>query len=181
MIRTLTAALFALPLIFSSLAFAAEPLPETTETSTEAVAEEDVPATPLPDSPIYLLSRVQLTGTDLTQVVFIQDRTITTLEDCERQRAQGLTTGWQSYRHYLKTHKGVSYKVDYRCVFSNKRLSAWRTGIPLDQSYLVRAGNNNLRLTKYRNFFECRNAMERQGLKESLNTFCANSSQTYLK
>lgn len=164
----------------SLTAQAAEPSAAPTEAPPPAAfdtPEAEAQPTELPLSNIYLLARIKLNGTDLSQTALLQERTITTLEDCEKERTAGLTTGWQSYHHYLKTYKGVSYKVDYRCVVANQKISAWRSGAPLDSFYMVRSGENRLRLEKYRNFFDCRDALQAKGLKESVDNFCARASQ----
>ncbi len=77
-----------------------------------------------PPAFVYLVTRLKLTGTDLTQVVFFSHSAIRTLDDCETERNAGLTSGWQYFsRYYLKTLKGISYEVDYRCVGSERQLA----------------------------------------------------------
>ncbi len=144
--------------------------------STDAAAAEEGPEI-LPSGTIYLLARMQLTGTDLAQAAFLHERSITTLEACEKERNNGLTTGWQAYRHYLKTYKGISYKVDYRCVSSEQKISRWRLSQPQDLFYMVRSAEQKLTLTRYPNFFACRDALQGRGLRESVDSFCAKAGQ----
>lgn len=134
--------------------------------------------TDTPPATVYMVVRVKLTGTDFTQVVFFNHSAITTLEACEAERQAGLSTGWNYFsRHYLKTLKGISYKVDYRCVASRQRLAPWRPGVPLDNFYLVRTADAQLEVTPQRNFFACRDALQATGASESVEAFCAISSQ----
>lgn len=175
-----------LVLLLASTTHATDITPAPTNDAPPVVAEADATAsdTPAdaeqPPSSVYLLARIQLTGTDFAQTAFLQDRTITSLEACEKQRTAGLTTGWQSYRHYIRTYKGVAYKVDYRCVQSEKRLSGWRGGESLQYFYLVRSSDNQLRLKRFDNFFDCRDALSSRTLGDSIDSYCAKASQRIL-
>lgn len=145
-----------------------------------APAADAVPA-PAADAPpksVYLVTRIKLTGTDFTQVVFFRHNAITTLEACEAERQAGLSTGWNHFsRYYLKTLKGISYKVDYRCVESERDFAYWRQGVPYDNFYLVRTKDSQLEVLPQRNFFDCRDSL---GATESIDAFCAISSQRLL-
>lgn len=141
-----------------------------TDTSTDAVAA--------PGPRIYLVTRIKLSGTDLTQVVFFQHPAMSDMEACEAERSRGLMNQWSYFgRYYLKTLKGVSYKVDYRCVESETRLAYWRQNVPNNISYLVRTADSKLTVSDHRNFFECRNALRAVAKEESVDNFCAVSSQ----
>lgn len=131
----------------------------------------------LPSGTIYLMGRVQLAGTELDQAVFWQDRSVTTLDECNKVRDAGVTTGWTAFHPYLRTYRGMSYKVDYRCVTAQQRMSMFRYGFPFDSFYLVRSANNQLHLQPYNSFFACQNAMNARGLQISLDNFCASTSQ----
>lgn len=134
---------------------------------------------------IYLLARIKLNGTDLTQAVFLRSDAISSMEDCEAERNAGMTTGWVHYsRYYFKTLKGVSYKVDYRCVQSDLHLAYWHRGTPMDTVYLVHTENGKLSLQTYSNFFSCRDALRSQAgrkAEETIDAFCGLSSQSLLK
>ena len=128
------------------------------------------------------MARFKLTGTDFTQVVFLKHSAITTLEACEAERNAGLTTGWNYYsRYYLKTFKGISYKVDYRCVEGEQRIAYWRKGVPYDHFYLVRTAGSKLKVEVYNNFFACRRALNPGKEEENIDAFCTMSSQDILK
>ncbi len=130
---------------------------------------------------IYLVTRIKLSGTDLTQVVFFQHPAMSDMEACEAERSRGLMNQWNYFgRYYLKTLKGVSYKVDYRCVESDIRLAYWRQGNPNSISYLVRTGDNKLQVSDHRNFFDCRDALRAVAKEESVDNFCAVSSQVII-
>lgn len=162
----------------------AEEPASTPESAIDAAAEapeESAAEAESSSSFIYLVVRIKLTGTDLTQVVFFRHKAITTMEACEAERNAGLTSGWQHFsRYYLKTLKGVSYKVDYRCVEGEQRLAYWQRGVPQDQFYLVRTTDNRLQVQSYRNFFECRAALRNGSREESIDSFCSISSQTVI-
>ncbi|MGH8492914.1 MAG: hypothetical protein ACRERR_07385 [Moraxellaceae bacterium] len=135
-----------------------------------------------PGPRIYLVTRIKLSGTDLTQVVFFQHPAMNTMEACEAERAGGLMNNWTYFgRYYLKTLKGVSYKVDYRCVESDIRLAYWRQGTPNNISYLVRTTDNKLQASSHENFFDCRHALRVVAKEESVDNFCGVSSQAILK
>ncbi len=159
----------------------AEEPASTPESAIDAVAgtpEENSAEAEASKSFIYLVVRIKLTGTDLTQVVFFRHQAITSMEACEAERNAGLTSGWQHFsRYYLKTLKGVSYKVDYRCVEGEQRLAYWQRGVPQNQFYLVRTTDNRLQVQSYRNFFECRAALRNGDREESIDSFCSISSQ----
>lgn len=159
----------------------AKPAAAAATAATPEAAAED--STTLPPGPgIYLVARFKLTGTDFTQVVFLKHSAITTLEACEAERNAGLTTGWNYYsRYYLKTFKGISYKVDYRCVESAQRIAYWRNGVPYDNFYLVRTTDSKLRVEAYNNFFACRRALNPGKEEENIDAFCTMSSQAILK
>jgi hypothetical protein len=153
--------------------------PPATDISTPPA--ESIEALAAPGARIYLATRIKLSGTDLTQVVFFQHPAMSDMESCEAERSRGLMNQWSYFgRYYLKTLKGVSYKVDYRCVESEVRLSYWRQGNPNSISYLVRTGDNKLKVSDHKNFFECRNALRAVAQEESVDNFCAVSSQFVL-
>lgn len=131
----------------------------------------------------YMVARLKLNGTDLTRVIFFRHDAIATLEDCEAERTAGLTTGWTHYNaRYLQTLKGISYKVDYRCVQSEQHLEFWHSGNPESNFYMVRTRDNKLDVQAYRNFFSCRDALKHDGgSNESIDVFCAASSQRIIK
>ncbi|MDQ8038472.1 MAG: hypothetical protein REI12_13695, partial [Pedobacter sp.] len=142
---------------------------------------ESAEAIAAPGPRIYLVTRIKLSGTDLTQVVFFQHPAMSDMEACEAERNRGLMNQWNYFgRYYLKTLKGVSYKVDYRCVESETRLAYWRQGNPNSISYLVRTGDNKLKVSDHRNFFECRDALRAVAKEESVDNFCAVSSQVVI-
>lgn len=155
---------------------AATPLPETAEGDAAPAVTEEAPPS------IYMVTRIKLTGTDFTQVVFFRHPAITTLEACEAERQAGLSTGWNYFsRYYLKTLKGISYKVEYRCVESRQDFVNWRQGVPLDNFYLVHTTDRRLEVRPQRNFFACRHALRDRGTEESLDRFCAISSQALMQ
>lgn len=150
-------------------------------TDISAPPPESSTAADTPGPRIYLVARIKLTGTDLTQAVFFQHPAMTTMEACEAERAGGLMNNWSYFgRFYLKTLKGVTYKVDYRCVESETRLAYWRQGVPNSISYLVRTGDNKLKVSSHSNFFDCRDALRAVAKEENVDNFCAVSSQTIL-
>ncbi|MDF3030612.1 MAG: hypothetical protein K0R03_1170 [Moraxellaceae bacterium] len=156
----------------------ASPAPAPLAPVAATTAAEELPALPPPPF-VYMVARIKLTGTDLTQVVFFSHNAIKTLQECETERQAGLTTGWQHFnRYYLKTLKGVAYEVDYRCVGSDQQLTAWRYGIPYDHFYLVQTRNNQLEAKPFRNFFACRDALREITRNEDIDIFCAISSQS---
>lgn len=154
------------------------PAPATDISTPPAESTEAVAA---PGPRIYLVTRIKLSGTDLTQVVFFQHPAMSDMEACEAERNRGLMNQWSYFgRYYLKTLKGVSYKVDYRCVESETRLAYWRQGNPNSISYLVRTSGNKLQVSDHSNFFECRNALRAVAKEESVDNFCAVSSQVVI-
>lgn len=160
----------------------AAPAPAATPTNDISTPPaENTEAVVAPGPRIYLVTRIKLSGTDLTQVVFFQHPAMSDMETCEAERSRGLMNQWNYFgRYYLKTLKGVSYKVDYRCVESETRLAYWRQGNPNNISYLVRTGDNKLQIRDHSNFFECRNALRAVAKEESVDNFCAVSSQVVI-
>lgn len=143
-----------------------------TATATEEETPDEV------TTPVYLVARIKLSGTDLTQVIFFHHSALNTLEACEIERNAGLTTGWNYFSlRGLKTPKGVSYKVDYLCVESEQRLSYWNRRLPMDQFYFVRTTDKKLVIEAQSNFFHCRRVLRERTREESIDAFCALSSQ----
>lgn len=182
------AALVLLPLLLAATLASAETAATATtskaaSTAAPAAAPADEAITPVdPDAMTYLVARIKLTGTDLTQVVFFRHAAITTMEACEEERNAGLTTGWNHYsRYYLKTLKGISYKVEYLCVQGEQRMASWQRGVPTDHFYLVRTRDKKLQVTRHANFFACRTALRAITREEDMDTFCAISSQAIMK
>lgn len=132
---------------------------------------------------VYMVARVKLTGTDFTQVVFFRHPSVTDLEACEAERSAGMiANGWKFYAtHYLKTLKGISYRIDYRCVESDLHLRYWRKGDPQDRFYLVRTTDGKLTLEQHRNFFACRRALNQDAATETIDAFCGIGSQAILE
>lgn len=130
---------------------------------------------------VYMVARIKLTGTDLTQVVFFRHAAISSLEACEEERDAGLTTGWNHFSgYYLKTLKGIPYKVEYLCVQGEQHLASWQRGTPMDHFYLVRTVDKKLVVENHRNFFECRDALRATTHEESIDAFCSIASQAIL-
>jgi hypothetical protein len=131
---------------------------------------------------IYLVARIKLTDTDFTQVVFLRHSAITTMEACEAERNAGLTTGWNYFGlYYLKTFSGIPYKVDYRCVQSDQLITPWRNKAPYSHRYLVRTTDGQLSIAASHNFFNCRKSLRTGNAGESIEVFCATSSQTIVE
>lgn len=131
---------------------------------------------------VYMVARVKLTGTDFTQVVFFRHPAITTMEECETERAAGLTSGWVHFnRQYFRTLKGIAYKVDYRCVEGEQYLAIWKPSNQLDRFYLVRTTDGKLRTRLKSGFFACRDALRKITREEGIDAFCAKASQAILK
>jgi hypothetical protein len=143
---------------------------------------DDMGATPnMPTGTIFLLGRVQLAGTELDQAIFWQDRTVTTVEACEKIRQNRVTLGWTAFHPYLRTYRGMSYKVDYRCVQGTQRLTAFRYGVPFENFYLVHSDGAKLRLEPFHSFFACQNALTGRGMEINIDHFCAAASQTVVQ
>jgi len=130
---------------------------------------------------IYLMGRVQMNGTELDRAVFWQDHSVTSVEQCDKLRIEGLATGWRAYHPYVRSTAGMSYRVDYRCVESAERMTAYRPGIPFENFYLIRSGGNELHLQPFNGFFACHNAMAAHGEATSMESFCASTSQRTLQ
>ncbi|MDF2447332.1 MAG: hypothetical protein K0S46_2568 [Moraxellaceae bacterium] len=156
--------------------------PAATATVPDAADAASAATDDAPPLPVYMVTRIKLTGTDFTQVVFFRHHAITTMEACEAERQAGLSTGWNHFsRYYLKTLKGISYKVEYRCVESKQDFAFWRQGVPLDNFYLVRTKDGQLEVLPQRNFFACRDALQAGGAAETVDAFCAISSQAIVQ
>lgn len=154
------------------------------ETASPADTESEAETEADPVGPwVYMVARVKLTGTDFTQVVFFRHRSVTTLEACEAERSAGMiSNGWKFYStRYLKTLKGISFRIDYRCVESDLHLRYWRQGDPLDRFYLVRTEAGKLTLEQHRDFFACRRALNRDAATETIDAFCGIASQAILE
>ena len=134
-----------------------------------------------PPSWVYLVARVKLKDTDLTQVAFLRHPEVATLEACEAERAAGLTTGWRHFnRYYFRTLKGISYQIDFRCVEGTQYLAPWRRGEPLGRHYLVRTKDATLQVEEAETFFACRRALRQATREEGIDAFCATASQAIL-
>lgn len=189
--RYLPLALLALTFVNPAAAMAAEP-------AAPAPAEKAAPLPPAatqaqasdgsepageaveagPPSWIYMVVRVKLTDTDITQVAFLRHPAITTLEACEAERAAGMMSGWRYYnRYYFKTLKGISYKIDFRCVDGLQYLSPWSPGTLQNRYYLVRTAGGNLDAQPQDSFFACRRALRKVSAEESIDAFCGVASQ----
>lgn len=146
--------------------------------SPPASADDISGGTPdMPTGTVFLLGRVQLAGTELDQAIFWQDRTITTVEACEKVRMNRPTMGWTAFHPYLRTYRGMSYKVDYRCVQGTQRMTMFRYGVPFENFYMVHSDGNKLRLEPFRSFFACQNALAGRGMEVNTDHFCASTSQ----
>lgn len=131
-----------------------------------------------PPSWVYMVVRVKLTDTDITQVAFLRHPAITTLEACEQERAAGMMQGWRYYnRYYFKTLKGISYKIDFRCVDGRQYLSPWRAGDASNRYYLVRTTDATLKAEPQDSFFACRRALRKVTAEEGIDAFCGVASQ----
>lgn len=151
----------------------AKTTPANPAASAPAAAEEAGPPTW-----IYMVARVKLTDTDLTQVSFLRHPAIDSLEACEAERTAGLTTGWRHFnRHYFKTLKGISYKVDFRCVEGTQYLATWYKGGQSNRNFLVKTTEGKLEVTKHASFFDCRRDLRKHAREETIDLFCGMASQ----
>lgn len=143
---------------------------------------ESIPAEELVEEPkgyVYLVVRVKLTGTDLTQVGFMRHPAVTTLDECEAERNAGLmAAGWQHFnRGFLYTLKDFAYTADYRCVQTEMKMSYWRRGGGEGHFYRVITENGQLSVKEFDNFFACRRSLVKA---ENIDAFCARSTQVEL-
>lgn len=184
-----------LPLLLAALlplpALAADPAPAATA-AVPAVAPPvavDPAAAPAdatavveaPPSWVYLVARVKLKDTDITQVSFLRHPEVTTMEACEAERAAGLMSGWRYFnRHYFRTLKGISYVIDFRCVTGTQYLAPWRKGELQNRHYLVTTTDATLQVEAHESFFACRRALRQTAREESIDRFCGTASQAIL-
>jgi hypothetical protein len=174
-ISLLTALLFtlALPALADDSFSTTEPAP----TADSAAPDETTAVTILPTGTVYLMGRIQRAGTELDQAVFWQDHMVSSVEQCEKVRKDGTTTGWTAFHPFLRTVKGMSYKVDYRCVKADQKLSIYRAGSHFESFYLIRTDDSRLRLQPFNSFFACHDFMVAHGMQTSINNYCAATSQ----
>lgn len=187
--RYLPLALLALLAAAPALALAAEatgPAPAPPVTTSPPAAPDTEGATPAGETPadagppnwVYMVVRVKLTDTDITQVAFLRHPAITTLEACEAERTAGMMQGWRYYnRYYFKTLKGISYKIDFRCVEGLQYLAPWRAGDLQNRYYLVRTTEGKLETQVQDSFFACRRALRKVTAEEGIDAFCGVASQ----
>ncbi|HET8730870.1 MAG TPA: hypothetical protein VFM34_07165 [Moraxellaceae bacterium] len=176
------AALLAATPFTATAAVTPAPSPAPAATASPVAPDADATEQTAQTGPwVYMVARINLTGTDLTQVIFFSHPAIVTLDDCEAERAAGLTTGWVHLnRQYFRTLKGVAYKVEYRCVESGKYLAPWRTSDIPDRFYLVRTTDTKLELQPAKSFFVCRDHLHKFAREETIDAFCAKASQAVL-
>ena len=128
----------------------------------------------LPSGTVYLLQEVEPNGSDFAEAILLEDKAITTLEDCEKARSEGQTTEWGFYHPQLRKYRGLPSRVDFRCVVSDQQLSAFRYRAPLEYYYLLSIdADSKLHIVQHKNFFACRNALS----SKTADHFCAEMSQ----
>lgn len=89
---------------------------------------------------VYLVASVQLGGSNLAQSIFLHEPQITTLEACqEAVRVGQRDRDWQRYHHIFMSDRfqGFTGHLDYRCVFSAQRFSAWNDRARYNHPYLI--------------------------------------------
>ena len=89
---------------------------------------------------VYLVASVQLGGSNLAQSIFLHEPQITTLEECqEAVRVGQRDRDWQRYHHIFMRDRfqGFTGHLDYRCVFSAQRFSAWNDRARYSHPYLI--------------------------------------------
>lgn len=165
----------------AATATAAAPAPAGTTGAADAPPTEATDVAEAPPSWVYLVARVKLKDTDLTQVSFLRHPEVATLEACEAERAAGLTSGWRHFsRYYFRTLKGISYLIDFRCVTGTQYLAPWRRGELMNRHYLVTTTDAILQVEAHDSFFACRRALRKEVREESIDRFCATASQAIL-
>jgi hypothetical protein len=132
-----------------------------------------------PQQHIYLVARIKLTGTDLTQVAFLRHPAISTMEACETERIAGLmAAGWQHLsKGFLQSLQTFAYTADYRCVQTLLPIARWRYGTNAGYFYRVTTTDSQLVVKEFDNFFACRRSLDKA---ESIDAFCARSSQAVI-
>ncbi|VXA96331.1 conserved exported hypothetical protein [Pseudomonas sp. 8O] len=91
-------------------------------------------------SGVYLIASVQLGGSNLAQSIFLHEPQIATLEECqEAVRVGQRDRDWQRYHHIFMRDRfqGFTGHLDYRCVFSAQRFSAWNDRARYAHPYLI--------------------------------------------
>ena len=89
---------------------------------------------------VYLVASVQLGGSNLAQSIFLHEPQITTLEACqEAVRVGQRDRDWLRYHHIFRRDRfqGFTGHLDYRCVFSTQRFSAWNDRARYSHPYLI--------------------------------------------
>lgn len=126
---------------------------------------------------VYLVGRIQNSGTDMEQVVLWRDRSVHSLEECNAARKSSLTSGWTAYHPRFRAFAGMSYKVEYRCVQVQQALTSFHLGTPYDYVYQVHIDGDSLKLTPAKSYIACKQKLENKGVQPSIENFCASATQ----
>ncbi len=132
-------------------------------------------------SRIYLLGGFTYKGTPVTKAVLLEDKRVTTLEQCQdfaRFQIRGSERGKNYYRHYVQIERqGVNIVPRYTCLETNLEVSPWNDHDFYKQIYLIDLRKGH-KFTSFKDTNSCWSSIRKDPDKHSRKLFCAKMSQT---
>ena len=131
-------------------------------------------------SRVYLLSSFTYKGTPITKAVILEDKRITSLEQCQdfvRFQIRGNERGKNYYRHYVKIERqGVNIVSRYTCIETTLNISQWNDHDFYKWIYLIDL-RKGYKFTAFEDTNSCWASIRKDPDKHSRKLFCAKMSQ----
>ncbi|SFQ30682.1 hypothetical protein SAMN05216177_110207 [Ectopseudomonas toyotomiensis] len=133
---------------------------------------------------VYLVASVQLGGSNLAQSIFLHEPQITTLEECqEAVRIGQRDRDWQRYHHIFMRDRfqGFTGHLDYRCVLTTQRFSAWNDRARYNHPYLISIDEQaNLQVERISSQAQCATRLKGMPQARQAISRCAVGNQSLL-
>lgn len=131
------------------------------------------------DENIYLMTKVKVRNTTYTQAMFLSDKLIDSMEECEKERRWGIEGRWRFLGHKVKRVAGYSVQVNYFCVKTPGKFSRWSSSDEYLDVYLIQYEGETVTLKKASSYSNCMTEMRKTQMKESNKLFCARINQEF--
>lgn len=128
---------------------------------------------------VYLMLKAKLKDTTYSEVVFLYEEDVQTLEKCTAEVERGKQGKWRYYQHLLNANLGVSFDAVYQCISTPVLIEYWNHSARYRHIYFVDLRNTPIKIIPRDTYSNCLTDLRSQVERETDKLFCAKSSQGF--
>lgn len=128
---------------------------------------------------VYLMLKARLKDTTYSEVVFLYEEDVQTLEKCTAEVERGKQGKWRYYQHLLNANLGISFDADYKCISTPVLIEYWNHSARYKHVYFIDVRKPPIKIVPKDSYSNCLTDLRSQVEKETDTLFCAKSSQGF--